>query len=244
MRPRSLSIGHISSRRGNSVSDDGGSWRLVRPSRPICPIPDCATALSIMLTLIADIRMAVRHRMSKCPKLFVIRSSTRSDCGKAPQSLIATGAHVASSLTAAAKAAGPAVSQIFLTVRTCGGRNGCDRDKGQREGQNELSHDNLLWLVRCVSGTGWPTACGVGASASLADMDRFAVPSDCRALARDRMSSRKSDGKPEADLHPVLHFFADFQIPSICSPRTGNEGAHFEMISSKAARFICVSLRT
>lgn len=47
-------------------------------------------------------------------------------------------------LTPAAEAAGPAISQVFLTVRTCGGRNGCERGKGQSEGQDELGHESLL----------------------------------------------------------------------------------------------------
>ena len=49
-----------------------------------------------------------------------------------------------SHLTPAAEAAGPAISQVFLTVRTCGSRNGCERGKGQSEGQDELGHESLL----------------------------------------------------------------------------------------------------
>ena len=47
-------------------------------------------------------------------------------------------------LTPAAEAAGAAISQVFLTVRTCGSRNGCERGKGQSEGQDELGHESLL----------------------------------------------------------------------------------------------------
>ena len=90
---RRLSIGHISSRSRGSVSDDGASWRLVRPSRPICPILDCAMALSIVPTLIAVVKMAMMHRMSNRPEPFVITPSTPDRSGeKAPQSQIATGA--------------------------------------------------------------------------------------------------------------------------------------------------------
>ncbi|MDX6596003.1 MAG: hypothetical protein QOI72_1385, partial [Solirubrobacterales bacterium] len=40
--------------------------------------------------------------------------------------------------------------------------------------------------------------------------------SDWRAPARERMNSRRPDGKLEAGLRPVLHFLGDFnEIPSI-----------------------------
>jgi hypothetical protein len=90
--PGTLSVGHISSRSRGSVSDDGASWRLVRPSRPICPILDCATALSIVPMLIAVVRMAMAHRMTNRPELFVISPSTYINPAKAPQSRDATGA--------------------------------------------------------------------------------------------------------------------------------------------------------
>jgi hypothetical protein len=64
----------------------------VRPSRPICPILDCATALSIVATLIAVIKMATMHRMTNRPELFVISPSTHINPAKAPQSRDATGA--------------------------------------------------------------------------------------------------------------------------------------------------------
>ena len=52
-----------------------------------------------------------------------------------------------SNLAAAAEAAGPAVSEVFLTVLPRRSRNGCERGKGQGEGQNDLRHDGLLWLL-------------------------------------------------------------------------------------------------
>ena len=47
-----------SSRSWRSISDCGGSSRLVRLSRPICPSGACAEALPIVLVLMAVIRMA------------------------------------------------------------------------------------------------------------------------------------------------------------------------------------------
>src|SRR6478609_10407855 len=82
--PRRLSIGHFSSRSRGSVSDDGASWRLVRPSRPICPILDCAMALSIVPTLIAVVKMAMMHRMSNRPEPFVITPSTDRSAERRP----------------------------------------------------------------------------------------------------------------------------------------------------------------
>ena len=98
-----------------------------------------------------------------------------------------------------------------------GGRNGRKSGKGQSEGQDELSHDGLLWLVGRVIGglVGRPPA--RQCQYKLGGRNQFAEPSRGRALARGRINSRRSDSKLEADLRPVLHFSEDFQeIPSIC----------------------------
>src|SRR3954469_21775612 len=63
-RPRNtLSRSHLQPKQGLGFRRRG-FMAVVRPSRPICPILDCATALSIVPMLIAVVRIAMAHRMT------------------------------------------------------------------------------------------------------------------------------------------------------------------------------------
>jgi hypothetical protein len=114
------------------------------------------------------------------------------------------------SLTTAAEAAGPTVSQVFLAVRARGSRNGCKRGHGQSKGQNNPSHCRLLWFTDLYYGRShgrrllcMPECNGEAVKEIHGGFIRC-------ALARGRMCSCGSNGKLEANFQFILNLFGDF----------------------------------
>src|SRR5262245_35568831 len=81
----------------------------------------------------------------------------------APDRCVAAGAHAdfhaLRSSTAAAEAAGAAVSQVLLAALAGGRRNGRERGDGQGQGENDLRHLSSPLGSLCSGGLAtWPTA--------------------------------------------------------------------------------------
>jgi hypothetical protein len=121
-----------------------------------------------------------------------LRHPAELGCRAGFRASVAEAQHRQLRLAAAAEAAGPAVSEVFLTVRSGGSRSGYKRGKGQSEGQNDLRHDGLLWLL-LVAG-------------------RMAARSSVPGVRQHMAGCLRvnPNGKLAAELQLVLNLFGDF----------------------------------